>query len=66
MLLLNRILGVVYLIVAVYLVNSAFNLIVMPAFIVAWEMWIYLIAAVVLVIIGLKNFKKKESSSLTF
>lgn len=66
MLLINRILGVVYLIVAAYLLNSAFKLITLPAFIVAQEKWIYLIAVVILVIIGFKNFKKKESSSLTF
>lgn len=50
----------VYLIFGLYLLNSSFNFIIMPAFILSIENWLILISGVLVIIGGIKYLKAKK------
>lgn len=62
--LINKIIGVAYFIIALYIANNALNFITMPGFIVSLETWILIIGAVVIVVEGVKALLKKPSTIL--
>jgi hypothetical protein len=59
--LISKIIGVVYFIIALYIANSAFDLITMPGFILAIEMWIIAIGAVLIAVEAARLFLKRPS-----
>jgi hypothetical protein len=57
-----KLLGVVYLIVGLYILNESFGLITMPGFIGSINWLLLLIGAVVILIAAVKNIFKKTHS----
>lgn len=56
----SKILGSIYLLIGLYLINLAFDLISLPEVVSSIEWIIFLIAAFFIIIAGIKSFLKKK------
>jgi hypothetical protein len=61
---LYKILGVVYLIVGLYVLNESFGLITMPGFVESIRWLLLLIGAVIIFIAAIKNILKRAYPSI--
>ncbi len=50
---------IIYLIAGLYFVNSAFNIVVMPAFILGIQKWIFLVGGVLIIIAGIRFLSRR-------
>ncbi len=63
---LKTIFGIFYLLLAGYLANEGLNFFKKPDFLLGIDLWVYVISAVIIGILGIKSFFKKEHVNLGF